>query len=513
MAHVVVRASIALAIAALGSCGGAGHELARPLAHQSRGEGVPAKVEPERASVATPALLKPRAIEAAAKPAAATPYDAWAEHVMDERSAQTGFEQRFPLHGIAFHLLAQVFSEPSEQGQVIGYLRRGTRVRASEGKPGRGCDRVWHELSSGGFVCAGRGFNFGRTPQSFEPSPLPAALTDALPYHYAKNNARAVLQYWRVPTKEEERSATALLASAPEALLRLAETNTSDATAATELKLPDYARMPMEPGFYVSVDRSEQEQDGERMFVRTVRGAYVTADALTEVKPPAAPGVVLDAATDLPLAIAPRAGAKLLVRDGASGALQPAGTALLRFAVVPLADARVEQAGRSYRVTRGGELAAEPQFRIAERSVRPALVPRSARWIHVNLEQQTLVAYEGTRAVFATLVSSGKEGFETPRGLFRIFAKHVSATMDGLAGNDEAYSIEDVPWTMYFQGNYALHAAFWHDKFGNVRSHGCVNLAPADAHWLFRWATPVLPNGWHGVIADKSNAGTFVFID
>src|SRR6185295_4965184 len=100
MAHVVVRASIALAIAALGSCGGAGHELARPLAHQSRGEGVPAKVEPERASIATPALalLKPRAIEAAAKPAAATPYDAWAEHVMDERSAQTGFEQRFPLH-------------------------------------------------------------------------------------------------------------------------------------------------------------------------------------------------------------------------------------------------------------------------------------------------------------------------------------------------------------------------------------------------------------------------------
>ena len=113
----------------------------------------------------------------------------------------------------------------------------------------------------------------------------------------------------------------------------------------------------------------------------------------------------------------------------------------------------------------------------------------------------------------STLVSSGKEGFETPRGLFRIFAKHVSATMDGLAGNDEAYSIEDVPWTMYFQGNYALHAAFWHDKFGNVRSHGCVNLSPADAHWLFRWATPVLPIGWHGVIADKSNAGTFVFID
>jgi lipoprotein-anchoring transpeptidase ErfK/SrfK len=511
MAHVVVRASIALVAAALTCCGGAGHELARPLSHQSRGEGPAPMIEPPRARVTALAPAKAHAIEAAAKPANPTPFDAWAEHIMDERAAQSGFEQRFPLHGIAFHLLAQVFSEPSDQGQVIGYLRRGTRLRASEGHPGRGCDRTWHELANGGFVCAGRGFSFGRTPQSFEPSPLPAALTDALPYHYAKNNARAVLQYWRVPTKDEERAATGLLATAPEALLRLAETNTSDATAASELKLPDYARMPMEPGFYVSVDRTEQ--DGERAFVRTVRGAYVSADALTDVKVSAAPGVVLDAATDLPLAIAPRAGAKVLARDGVSGALQPSAASLPRFAVLALADARVEQAGRSYRMTRGGDLVAESQFRVAERSARPALVPKAARWIHVNLEQQTLVAYEGARAVFATLVSSGKEGFETPRGLFRIFAKHVSATMDGLAGNDEAYSIEDVPWTMYFQGNYALHAAFWHDKFGNVRSHGCVNLAPADAHWLFRWATPVLPNGWHGVIADRNNAGTFVFID
>jgi hypothetical protein len=235
---------------------------------------------------------------------------------------------------------------------------------------------------------------------------------------------------------------------------------------------------------------------------------------LTDVVPPAAPGVVLDSATDLPIAIAPRAGAKLLARDVATGALQPIATALPRFAVVPLGAARADLGGRSYRATRDGEFVSEPQFRIAERTTRPPLVPKTARWIHVNLEQQTLVAYEGSRAVFATLVSSGKEGFETPRGLFRIFAKHVSATMDGLAGNDDAYSIEDVPWTMYFQGNYALHAAFWHDKFGTVHSHGCVNMAPADAHWLFRWSTPVLPSGWHGVIADNhTNAGTFVFVD
>jgi hypothetical protein len=66
---------------------------------------------------------------------------------------------------------------------------------------------------------------------------------------------------------------------------------------------------------------------------------------------------------------------------------------------------------------------------------------------------------------------------------------------------------------MYFEGSYALHGAFWHDRFGQVRSHGCVNLAPEDARWLFRWTTPLLPAGWHGVVAPRPNIGTWVFIE
>jgi lipoprotein-anchoring transpeptidase ErfK/SrfK len=65
---------------------------------------------------------------------------------------------------------------------------------------------------------------------------------------------------------------------------------------------------------------------------------------------------------------------------------------------------------------------------------------------------------------------------------------------------------------MYFSGSVALHAAFWHEKFGRVRSHGCVNLAPMDAHWLFDWAGPRLPVGWHGVLSTAEQPGTFVVI-
>jgi lipoprotein-anchoring transpeptidase ErfK/SrfK len=121
--------------------------------------------------------------------------------------------------------------------------------------------------------------------------------------------------------------------------------------------------------------------------------------------------------------------------------------------------------------------------------------------------------------VFATLVSSGKRNavdkdkdHPTPAGTFRIREKHVTATMDGDVAADGPYSIEDVPWVMYFEGSYALHGAFWHGNFGHVMSHGCVNLSPADARALFAWTEPRLPEGWHGAFGSDKHPGTRVVI-
>jgi lipoprotein-anchoring transpeptidase ErfK/SrfK len=155
--------------------------------------------------------------------------------------------------------------------------------------------------------------------------------------------------------------------------------------------------------------------------------------------------------------------------------------------------------------------------------VKPGPAPKDLqpgeKWIDVNLTNQSLVAFEGDVPVFATLVSSGKKNdadreqdHRTPTGTFRIREKHVSATMDGDVASDGPYSIEDVPWIMYFQGSYALHGAFWHAAFGHERSHGCVNLSPADARALFMWTDPPLPDGWHGVAATQSRPGTRVVV-
>jgi lipoprotein-anchoring transpeptidase ErfK/SrfK len=75
------------------------------------------------------------------------------------------------------------------------------------------------------------------------------------------------------------------------------------------------------------------------------------------------------------------------------------------------------------------------------------------------------------------------------------------------------FQLRDVPYIQYFESGYALHAAYWHDVFGTPRSHGCVNLAPVDAHRVFFWTEPAVPANWHGVNAGEENGeGTLVVI-
>jgi len=132
---------------------------------------------------------------------------------------------------------------------------------------------------------------------------------------------------------------------------------------------------------------------------------------------------------------------------------------------------------------------------IVDVSPRPAGVEPGEKWIEIDLYEQTLAAYQGDRMVYATLVSSGLPRWETRRGLFRIWEKVLVAKMSGSEGRSDYYYLEDVPWTMYFDNDIGLHAAYWHDGFGYRHSHGCVNLPPLSAQWLFRWTDPYVPEG------------------
>lgn len=75
------------------------------------------------------------------------------------------------------------------------------------------------------------------------------------------------------------------------------------------------------------------------------------------------------------------------------------------------------------------------------------------------------------------------------------------------------YELRDVPWIQYFASGYAIHGAYWHDVFGIPRSHGCINLSPVDAHAVFAWTEPQLPEGWHGLnVGPETGEGTVVVV-
>ncbi len=112
------------------------------------------------------------------------------------------------------------------------------------------------------------------------------------------------------------------------------------------------------------------------------------------------------------------------------------------------------------------------------------------RWISIDLSTQRLIAWEGNKAVYAVIVSTGKASTPTRLGTFRIYTKYPTTRMTG-----PGYDVPDVPYTMYYDGGMAIHGAYWHNMFGTPVSHGCTNVAVNHAKWLFDWAsvgTPVV---------------------
>lgn len=164
--------------------------------------------------------------------------------------------------------------------------------------------------------------------------------------------------------------------------------------------------------------------------------------------------------------------------------------------------------------------------RVVTEAPRPESVGPSERWVDVDISQQIVTAYEGDRPVYATMVSTGRAGpSRTVKGEFRIWVKVSAIAMDNTdeeleeeegvdAGVDEEerhlFSLQDVPWTQFFKENFALHGVYWHDGFGNRRSHGCVNLAPLDAKWFYDWTSPGLPDGWWAIYSTSSDPGTLI---
>jgi hypothetical protein len=330
-----------------------------------------------------------------------------------------------------------------------------------------------------------------------------------MPYEYATVRRKTPL-YKRLPRADE---VYAIPEETPDGGLEPLPSESSEPPA--EVDNPLVLRI-LRPGFYVSLDRSF-ERDGETYW-RTQQNGFVQAERIRHKEWSDFQGQVLDAQRwGLPLAVTRREETAVYHLNDREK-LRVTRERLERRSWLPVRARR--RIGESvYLVVGDGGLVREEDVLVIEASAPPAEVGEGERWIDVDLTHQVLVAYEWKQPRYATLVSTGRTrtpspelNYRTPKGLHRIRGKHLTSTMDNDEPGEPPYSLEDVPYVMYFRGAYAFHSAFWHDRFGRPRSHGCINLAPRDAKWLYNWAGPDLPEAWHGGSATEENPGTWVHV-
>jgi hypothetical protein len=399
---------------------------------------------------------------------------------------------RSELWAMAYQYDARVFDAPGRRAKAVGIVRRGTHLPAVARVSGKGCRRgAWFALQTGGFVCTRQGFLVSRAAQSFHVRQPKPVLDAALPFRYARVIAPAALRFHRIPTEAEEQQIAGVLA---------------EGVGGERGRFPSAVQAELVGDYFVAIDRLEVA--GERRFYRTVRGRYVREQDV-ELRPqPKMQGVLLSEQLALPIAfVYGEDEAPLLAQRGQSFERVGRADVHARFPLV-----RVLDHAQGQLVLSPDALAVpRERVRVARAIPRPAGIPRGAKWIHVDLTEQTLVAYEGDGPVFATLVSTGKAetGHATPTGLFWVDEKHVSVTMSGEDPVDGYYEVAEVPWTQFYDGSYALHGAYWHDTFGKTRSHGCTNISPSDARWLFHWSDGHVPRGLH---ARRGLHGTGVYI-
>lgn len=308
--------------------------------------------------------------------------------------------------------------------------------------------------------------------------PVPAAIDGLLPYRYAR--------IWQKPVS---------VYSAP-----------GDPTEMT----PIQSLLP--PDSWVSID-AQVQSDGQ-LWYRIDRSGYVLAsEVVTDSVPSLFQGIVITG--DVPSAVGFVVADELNVRARPGTADDnPPVAGVSRYQPINVEGSEVAPDGTLWYRIGENQYVRDKFVRVAYPVARPAEIPPTDRWIAVDVAQQALTAYEGDRMVFATLVSTGREPWVTPQGLFRIWVKLQTGRMQGgEVERGDNYYLQDVPWIMYFNRDVGLHASYWHDNFGTPRSHGCVNLSPLDAKWFYEWTSPVASQPSERVTyPNESNPGTWVYV-
>ncbi|HEY4120420.1 MAG TPA: L,D-transpeptidase [Byssovorax sp.] len=412
----------------------------------------------------------------------------------------------------------------------LGYVRFGQRVALKREAlvRGLGCAKGFYAIEPRGFVCRDHTVDLAPPPRFEAEAEAVAPASGALPFHYALSNGAPM--YARLPSEKEQAKVERAygkagafvrlpkVLAAHEELARAAPVAAVDAPPGFVVDgaplLPerlDLVKQPIPAGSMLSFTRSF-EANG-RTWLLSADLTLVPADRVRAFEPSRFHGTKIGGDVALPIAWFKGAGAqKHLV---SAGAVTASSASFAPRTFVAITGAEVEIAGTKYLETRaplgdGRAWVAARDATVVEAAEKlPYLVSPGERWIVVSISKGTLVAYDGLTPVYSTLVSPGKGGVPvagrdlvesatTPLGAFRITFKDRAATMSPEQGEGRSFWIADVPFTQYFAPPFALHAAYWHERFGEPTSAGCINLSPLDAEALFDFTEPRVPDGWAG---------------
>lgn len=389
-----------------------------------------------------------------------------------------------------------IYKLPEVGSRKLGYIRLGRRVRREpEPIDGKGCKGDFYHVLPAGYVCTDEATTDMNAPLVRAAATGPD-LSRPLPYRYGFVRATAP-QYLRVPTHEEQLKSELQL----EEHLRWYEENKlevqrvplgandvpldprgfpriggalppgqqlSSLLGMNELfggrsdepipwwldggrkvpnvsgfDVPEYAlfadRVRRKTGLSFVDSFVAKDGDFERRFAVTVDMRLIPA---TKVKPDTASmfhGTEVTERLTMPFAFVNQRSVSTWKLIKSHDVAKPVDSVPIR-AIVPLSgNVRMKQGKRFYQ-TRGDAtrwLQAEDIGVVLPPPAWPEAAEKGQKWIDVSIVQQTLVLYEGKRAIYATLVSTGQDRLgdpktskSTPRGEFRIRSKHIAAAMD-----------------------------------------------------------------------------------
>lgn len=447
-------------------------------------------------------------------------------------------------------MLVPVHASPDAESKRIGFLRVGSSVAADAENSGTaGCPEGWRGIRPTGFVCLGDKVTTDAN-DPFVTAVREPALSQKLPYMYG-TVTRGGPVYSRIPTAEDldklepglskhidkwKKDEVSGASYGLDVWFKGSKPPTSTAWEAweeqlTDVNIPSYLQnggtVPNLSGLVkdgaIKIDQIDRRQgvafiesflsNGRRYNVSTDL-RVMPADRFRPIRGSDFHGVRIGVDVEFPFALIRRPGAKQWIWSSSKKRMTAGDEVPYRSAVQLTGKQKIIKDILHYETKEGFWVDDRHASRLDPAKRMPKWGTNGEKWMDVNISKQTLVAFEGEKAVYATLVSAGEDGLRdgaraTKKGIFRVHTKHVTTTMDSDAVGEE-FELRDVPYVQYFEEGYALHGAYWHDAFGKPKSHGCINLSPEDARRLFHWTEPSVPPGWHG--AAKALTGTILFI-